>query len=318
MAKKNLENPNQTIIPSTISSPLVQFNEEITDDLKKIKLKDKLKVIFFGTPEFIIPVVSVIDQHFDLIGIVTTPDAPVGRKQIMTPTAVAQTGEQLHIPVFKPEKLTSELVDQLTGFAPDLFVVASYGKIIPQSILDIPKHGSINIHPSKLPFFRGATPIQSQILEGARYSAISFILLDEKMDHGPLLFQEPFEISPTDTNATLHDSMFQVSAEVLPHIIDDYVSGKIKPREQNHEIATFCKPFNRDSGYFALDTPPSTEQLNRMIRAFYPWPTAWTRWNGKVLKFLPDGMVQPEGKKPMKWKDFLNGYRDFPKKDLFG
>jgi methionyl-tRNA formyltransferase len=327
MTKKDLANSNQTIIPTPAESPLVQFNEEISNDLKRIKIKDRLKIIFFGTPEFVLPVVSRIDQYFDLIGVVTTPDAPVGRRQVMTSTPIAQCAEKLSIPSFKPENLDDELVQQLSSLQPDLFVVASYGKIIPQSILDIPKYGSINIHPSKLPLFRGATPIQSQILEGINSSAISFILVDAKMDHGPLLHQEPFEISNTDTNATLHDSMFQKSADVLTEVIENYISGKIKPIDQDHDNATFCKPFNRDSGYFALDTPPSPEQLDRMIRAFYPWPTAWTIWKFKVqnskfknnemkIKFLPDGLVQPEGKKPMKWKEFLNGYRDFPKKDL--
>src|SRR5690606_2077378 len=118
------------------------------------------------------------------VGIVTTPDAPVGRKQIMTPSAAAQFADKYGIKTFKPSKLTEETAHALAELTPDLFVVASYGKIIPQPVLDIPKYGSINIHPSKLPLFRGATPIQSQILEGIIDSAISFILLDAKMDHG--------------------------------------------------------------------------------------------------------------------------------------
>lgn len=275
-----------------------------------------MRVVFFGTPEFVVPVLEAIVQNFELVGVVSTPDAKVGRKQLLTPSPIAQFAEKHDIACFKPEKLTEDIVPKLRDLHADLFVVASYGKIIPQAVLDIPRFGSINVHPSKLPLFRGATPIQSQLLDGVTDSAISFILVDAKMDHGPLLHQEPFPISATDTNATLHDSMFLKAAEVLPSIMTDFVAGKISPLEQKHEEATFCKPFNRESGYFELENPPSAQKLDRMIRAFYPWPTAWTKWNGKIIKFLPNQMVQPEGKNPMKWRDFLNGYKDFPYKTL--
>lgn len=294
-------------------------------------MRNPLRVVFFGTPEFVIPVLDSLHSHFQLVGVVTTPDAAVGRKQIITPTPIAKKAEEFNIPALKPVKFEPKNIEELTELAADLFVVASYGKIIPQVILDIPKHGSINIHPSKLPLFRGATPIQSQILEGINDSAISFILVDSKMDHGPLLHQEEFTISDNDTNETLHDEMFKKAADVLPKLIIEYVAGDLELTEQNHVDATFCKIFNRESGYFELDTPPSLEQLNRMIRAFYPWPTAWTKWShfakstslklrgsqatrDMTIKFLPNGMVQPEGKKPMKWKEFLNGYPTFPLK----
>jgi len=286
-------------------------------------MKNSLKVIFFGTPEFVIPVLDSINTNFELVGIVTTPDAAVGRKQIITASAIGKKGEELQVPVLKPVKLNDETAKELSKLKADLFVVASYGKIIPQSMLDIPKYGSINIHPSKLPLFRGATPIQSQLLEGINDSAISFILVDSKMDHGPLLHQEAFTITDNDTNETLHDSMFIKAAEVLSAIIEEYIAGDLDLREQNHEDATFCKIFNRESGYFELDTPPSPEKLDKMIRAFYPWPTAWTKWShaakaprDMIIKFLPNQMVQPEGKKPMKWKEFLNGYANFPNKEL--
>lgn len=296
--------------------------------------KKSLRVVFFGTPEFVVPVLDSLHQHFQLVGVVTTPDAAVGRKQIVTSSAIGHRAIELKIPAIKDIKLDEITADKLKELSPDLFIVASYGKIIPQVVLDVPKYGSINIHPSKLPLFRGATPIQSQVLEGIIDSAISFILVDAKMDHGPLLHQEDFSISPSDTNETLHNSMFIKSAEILPELIEQYVDGKITPIEQNHEEATFCKPFNRESGYFELDNPPTPEKLDQMIRGLYPWPTAWTRWKSQkyaehdasrskvksqkemIIKFLPDNMVQPEGKKPMKWKEFLNGYPNFPYPDL--
>ena len=279
----------------------------------------RLRVVFFGTPEFVLPVFHSVHAEFQLVGVVTTPDARVGRKQILTASAIAQEAEKLHLPIIKAQKYDDEIVTQISALAPDIFVVASYGKIIPQRVLDLPVHGSINVHPSKLPYFRGATPIQSQILAGITDSAISFILLDAKMDHGPLLHQEPFIISENDTNETLHTAMFIKAAEVLPTVIQRFIQEKIIPVEQDHSLATFCKPFQRDSGFFELENPPSSDELDRMIRGYFPWPTAWTIWKisqdrQMIIKFLPDGIVQPEGKKPMKWKEFLNGYPDFPKR----
>jgi methionyl-tRNA formyltransferase len=305
---------SQVIIPTPEG---VTFSEEIdvSTELKKL-MHNKLRVVFFGTPHFVLPVLETLEQNFDLVCVVSTPDAKVGRKQILTSTPVSKFGEDTNTLVLKPEKLTEETAEALRKLQPDLFVVASYGKIIPQLILDVPRFGSINVHPSKLPEFRGATPIQSQLLAGVTDSAISFILVDAKMDHGPLLCQEPFTISESDTNETLHNSMFLKAAEILALLITDFVAGKIEIIAQNHDKATFCKPFTRDSGFFELENPPTPGELDRMIRAFYPWPTAWTKWKDKIIKFLPEKMVQPEGKIPMKWKDFLNGYKDFPNKEL--
>jgi methionyl-tRNA formyltransferase len=286
---------------------------------------NKLKVIFFGTPDFVIPVMDSIHNNFQLVGVVTTPDALVGRKQILTPSPIAQKAEELGITVFKPTQFTDSLINHLTDLSPDLFIVASYGKIIPQNILDIPKHGSINIHPSRLPLYRGASPIQSQILDGVTESAISFILMDAEMDHGPLLQTSDFTLQSCDTFQSLHYSMFKKSAEELPDVINRFTAGSLKPIEQEHTKATFCGHITRESGYFDIENPPSKEQLDRMIRAYYPWPSAWTRWNGKIVKFLPNSspltlhaspyLMQMEGKNPVTKKEFLNGFKDFPKLD---
>ncbi len=283
---------------------------------------NKLRIIFFGTPDFVLPVLESLNQNFELVGVVTTPDALVGRKQILTSSPIAQKAEELKIAVFKPLQFTNSLINQLTDLSPDLFIVASYGKIIPQSILDIPKLGSINIHPSKLPLYRGASPIQSQLLDGVTDSGISFILMDAEMDHGPIIKLSAFSFQPSDTFQTLHYSMFKQAAEVLPEVINGFVDGSLKPVEQDHSKATFCGHITRESGYFDIDNPPSKEQLDRMIRAYFPWPSAWTRWNGKIVKFLPNSqptshkptpyLMQMEGKNPVTKKEFLNGFKDFP------
>lgn len=242
-------------------------------------MNSKLKVIFLGTPNYLNPIIQTLDENFDLVKIVRSP---------------------------------SESFDSFDTFDPDLFVVASFGKIIPQEILEIPKFGAINIHPSLLPKYRGPSPIQNQILDGVKESGISFILMDDEMDHGPIIYQEPFKIKSTDTFQSLVTSMFAISATLLPTVIKSYADNKLKPVIQNSAIASFCNIIRKEDGYFDINNPPNPEKLNRMIRAFYPWPGAWTKWNGKIVKFLPEGKVQMEGKNATDLKSFLNGYPDFP------
>lgn len=279
---------------------------------------NKLKVIFFGTPDYVIPVLETLHRDFNLVGVITAPDAKVGRKRLLTASAVKKISNfkfQI-LNLFTPNQFTDELINQLTELNPDLFVVASYGKIIPKDVLDIPKFGSINIHPSLLPKYRGASPIQSAILDGVEVSGITFILMDEKMDHGPILWKEEFKFSRQDNFDTLSKSMFQKASEELANVINGYINGSILPVQQDDSQATFCKILKKDSGYFDIEDLPSPEVLDRMIRAYHPWPAAWTRWEGKIVKFLPNHMIQMEGKKEAPLKNFLNGYPNFPLKQL--
>lgn len=303
-------------------------------------MKD-LKVVFFGTPNFVIPVLEAIKDNFNLVGAVTAPDKPIGRKQILTPSPVKQATSQ-DIPMITPEKLDSLVVQQLKQLQPDLLVVAAYGKIIPQNILDIPKFGALNIHPSCLPKYRGPSPIQTTILNGDKNSCITIIKMDAKMDHGPIVSTREIMLSEKDNFETLSKKVFDESAKLLTEIIPEYIEGKIKIQEQNHEKATFTKIITKEDGYFDINNPLSSEKLERMIRAYYPWPTTWTKWNDKIVKFLPayshpelarpeqgrrvsgsklvdsglrqndKFLVQMEGKKPVKLEDFLRGYPEFP------
>lgn len=260
-----------------------------------------MKIIFLGTPNYLDPIIETLDKNFDLIKVVRS---------------------------------TSDPLDSLTHLTPDLLIVASFGKIIPREILEIPKLGAINIHPSKLPKYRGPSPIQSQILDGVTDSAISFILMDNKMDHGPLIFQEPYEIKPEDTFETLLIKMFARSAEILPTLINSLNDEKITPIPQNETEATYCEEIKKADGYFDINNPPDNETLQKMIRAYHPWPGTWTKWNNKIVKFLPNIVIpaqagiqkstsnekyllQMEGKKPIPLKSFLNGYPNFPLKNLW-
>ena len=196
----------------------------------------------------------------------------------------------------------------------DLGVIAAYGRILTKEELNTPKFGFINAHPSLLPKYGGPSPIQAAILNGDKVSGITIIKIDEKMDHGPVLYQEGLELSNDDNCDTLSKKMFQRASEVLPQIIKDFIAGKITPKPQNHQKASFCKMIKKEDGYFDIENPPSPKKLDRIIRAYYPWPGVWTKWSGKIIKFYPNNMIQMEGKKVISMKDFLNGYPDFPLK----
>ncbi|MDD5416176.1 MAG: methionyl-tRNA formyltransferase [Candidatus Daviesbacteria bacterium] len=210
------------------------------------------------------------------------------------------------------------LVDSLDEA--DLGVVAAYGRILTKDELNTPKYGCINIHPSLLPKHRGPSPIQEAILKGDRISGITVIKMDEEVDHGPIIYQEEVELSDMDNFDTLSKKMFHRASEILPKIIEDFISGKTKPRLQDNARATHCNRLTRKSGYFDINPPaggpPPPEILDRMIRAYHPWPGVWTKWNGKIVKFYPGGRIQMEGKKVISLQDFLNGYPDFPLKKL--
>jgi methionyl-tRNA formyltransferase len=197
---------------------------------------------------------------------------------------------------------------------PDLIVVASYGKILPKEQIETPKYGALNVHPSLLPKYRGPSPLQAAILNGDRVSGVTILKLDEQMDHGPILAKKEVELSEDETFDSWSKKGFEIGAEMLVDLIPDYISGKLSPTSQDDTQATYCKLVKKEDGYFEIDKVP--ENLDRMIRAYYPWPGAWTKWNGKVVKFLPGGQVQMEGKKATDLKSFLNGYPDFPIKEL--
>lgn len=243
----------------------------------------KLKIIFLGTPNYVNPIIKSLEKNFDLIKTIRSP---------------------------------KDSLDEIKNLQPDLLVVASFGRIIPQEILEIPKLGAINIHPSKLPLYRGPSPIQSQILDGITDSAISFILMDSEMDHGPIIYQEPFRILATDTFQSLLEKMFGASAALLPTVIKSFADNKLKPVIQNSATASFCNTIKKGDGYFDIENPPSPDKLDRMIRAFHPWPGCWTKWNNKIVKMLPEGKIQMEGKSPTDLKSFLNGYPNFPLTNL--
>lgn len=194
----------------------------------------------------------------------------------------------------------------------EVAVLAAFGKILPKKVLNHFKYGILNIHPSLLPKYRGPSPVQTAILNGDEETGVTVIRLDEEVDHGPVFGQKTLKIEPDDTSLSLYGKLFPLGANIISETLEDYVSGKFSPVPQKHEEATYTKMLTRQDGYVELGNV-KPEELNLKIRAYYPWPGIWSKWNGKVLKFLPDKQIQVEGKKPVSYKDFKNGYPDIDK-----
>ncbi len=259
-----------------------------------------MKYIFFGTPEFAAIVLEkLINTGYVPEAVICNPDEPVGRKQILTPPPVKRliVNGKWPIEIFQPATKINLLAisHKLSAIKPDLAIVAAYGKILPKEILEISKRGFINVHGSLLPKYRGASPIQYAILNGDKETGVTIMKIDEEMDHGNIISNLKTQISKVDTYDSLSQKLAISGAELLIKIIPDYISGKIKPIEQDHPKATYTKIIKKEDG--KIDWSKSAEEIERMTRAFYPWPTAWAIWNNKILKIFEAGVANGGGKK---------------------
>ncbi len=276
-----------------------------------------MKIVFFGASRFVIPVIVLLTKKFDLVLVVTT------EKKVTDPVpAYCLTND---IPYLSVSKFDDVVKAGLKNIHASVAVLASFGIILPMEVLTLFPKGILNVHPSVLPLYRGPTPVQSALLNGDAETGVSIIKLDVEMDHGGILGQEKVVISETDTAESLMDMLFRKGANMLVRIIPDYVSGKLEFVEQDHSKATFTKRLlTREDGFIDSDNPPSKEQMQRMIRAYYPWPGVWSKIRIKNqelrIKFLPGNKIQAEGGKPMSIKDFLNGYPQVKKfiENLYG
>lgn len=243
-----------------------------------------MKIVFFGTDTFAAHVLDVLRTEMEVVAVVTVPDAPVGRKRIMQESAVGALAAKLGLPVLKPAKLKHDaaLEERLRSFGADVFVVAIYSKIIPQNILSIPPMGNINVHPSLLPLYRGTAPIRTPLLHGDTETGVSVMLMDEQVDHGPLLAVRMVPIAPNDTNVTLTEKLANVAAPLLTEALRGYESGALVPQEQDHNSATFTKIVSKEDG--KIDWNKSAQDIYNMWRAYQPWPGIFTTCNGKLLK----------------------------------
>lgn len=236
------------------------------------------KVIFMGTPELARTVLEkLIASHTYVPSLVITqPDRPVGRKHVLTPPPVKQCAETHGIPVLQPQKMKDpELIARIVAEEPDVIIVAAYGKIIPKEIIAIPKHGILNVHTSLLPKYRGASPVQYAILSGDDITGATIMLIDEGLDTGPIISQNSIAIDPSDTAETLLKKLAECGGELLVQTLPDWCDGKLEPYEQNHGSATLTKILSKEDG--EINAEHTAKQIERMIRAFTPWPGAYLR-----------------------------------------
>src|SRR3989344_3639604 len=269
-----------------------------------------MNVVFFGSSSYVIPILEVLRKNFDLALVLTTEKNPA---DAVSTYCIKNKIPYLSVPTLSDLNLQSSIFNLQSSVA----VLADFGLIIPTSVLNFFLHGIVNIHPSLLPKYRGPTPVQTAILNGEKITGVSIIKLDEEIDHGPLLGQEKEEILNTDTSESLYKRLFEKGANLLLKVLPDYLRGSLNPTAQNHKKATLTEHLTRESGYIDLFLIShfSILNLNRMIRAYYPWPGVWTKLNLKTkdqklktIKFLPRNLIQVEGKKPVGYKDFQNGY----------
>jgi methionyl-tRNA formyltransferase len=290
-------------------------------------MNKNIHFIFFGTSELSVVVLDELaEAGYVPAVVVCAEDKPVGRKMIITPPPVKVWAEKNNVKIFQPKTLREEKhtgiteeMKHLTSTPCDLCIVASYGKIIPQAILDIPLHGTLNVHPSLLPKLRGPSPIQSAILSEDQ-TGVSIMLLDALMDHGPLLAQEKVDIEWPPYADELETLLAHTGGRMLTQVIPKWLSGSIMPTEQDHEHVTLCKKITKEDGLLDLSEP--TEINVRKVRAFRGWPHAYFFFTHKEHttrlivrtahiendEFIIDRVI-PEGKKEMNFMDFKKGLK---------
>ncbi len=239
------------------------------------------------------------DNNFQVVAVVTQPDKPKGRDLKLTPSPVKILAEKLNLPVLQPFKARDDnFLSQLRGLNPDLMVVVAYGQILPQTILDLPAHGCLNVHTSLLPKYRGAAPIQWAIADGEPETGVTIMKMDAGLDTGPVLSMRRTPILPTDDSQILHDRLAQLGAELLAETIPDYIAGKILPQPQPTEGSTYAAKIKKEDGQIDWNLP--AQQICNRLRAFTPWPGAFTflpaEPKPQLLKIWKAEVIEKSGK----------------------
>ncbi len=304
-----------------------------------------MRVVFMGSPEFAVPhLEQLILNQYQVVAVYTQPDRAAGRGRSLAPPPVKAAAQSLGLEVVQPPSLKEAgVVRQLAQFRPDVIVVAAFGQILPRSVLDIPRFGAVNVHPSLLPRFRGASPVASAILAGDEFSGVSIMLMDEGMDTGPVLARAQVPVSAADNTGSLTTKLSLVGARLLLEVLGHYLRGELTPEPQNEAEATYSSPITKEEGEIDWHLP--AVDIWRRVRAFHPWPGCYTRWRGKKLDIIEavpltgekafkvgevvaltsaaalgvntgEGVlgvsrVQLEGRRAMSAAEFLRGQREF-------
>ncbi len=299
------------------------------------------RIIFFGTPSFAVPALqSLLKGPDEVAGVVTQPDREKGRGRKIVFSPIKELALRHGLNLLQPEKVKEEAFQEgMRGLQPDLFVVVAYGQIFPKSLLNIPKYGAVNVHASLLPRYRGAAPIARAILEGENVTGVTTMAMDEGMDTGDILLQEEVPIGNETTCEILHDRLATLGAQLLSKTLEKMKAGEIRPIPQDHSKATYAPPLKKEDGHICWEKEAG--EIDRQIRAFNPWPGAFTKWGDRLLKVLrgkirervPSGKsgevvwvganfievetgknsylideIQLEGRKRMTIREFLSGH----------
>jgi methionyl-tRNA formyltransferase len=301
-----------------------------------------LRILFMGTPEFAVPSLEqLVASRNQVCGVYTQPDRISGRGQHTQPPPLKRAAQALGLPVRQPASLKdSAIIAGIRELAPDVIVVSAYGKILPPAVLDIPRLGCINLHPSLLPRYRGPSPVTAAILAGEPFAGTSIMLMEAGLDSGPVLSQAQVAVADTDTTETLSEKLSRVGAFMLDETLGSWSRGEMKPRPQDESLVTCSRVINKEDGEVSWETPALA--ISRQVRAYQPWPGSFTRLGGKRLNIieaipsgepvsagagqvvlLPEGLLgvqtgqgvlavlklQLEGKRVMSGADFLRGQR---------
>jgi methionyl-tRNA formyltransferase len=308
-----------------------------------------MRVLFFGTSEFALPTLDALLSAHEVVGVVTQPDRPAGRGQKLLPSPVKQLAVDRKITVLQPEKIREPgWVEQLQALNPEVSVVAAFGQILPKAVLNLPARGSINVHASLLPKYRGAAPIAWALMNGESETGITTFLMDEGMDTGPILLQQSLAILPEENAGALSSRLARLGADLLSQTLKELLAGRLRPKPQDHGRATLAPRLKKNDGF--LDWRLPARMLVNRVRGLTPRPGAFTSWKQRRLDVLSgealpakgheapgtlaahgstvaiqagDGLflpheVQPESRHTMRWDDFLRGARAKPGDQLGG
>lgn len=316
--------------------------------MKKTSEPIALRTVFMGTSFFANTILEkLLAEKYNILGVYTKPDKKTGRKQTLKPGIVKETAQKNSLRTFQPQRFDKETIAELSSLRPDIIIVASYGKILPKAVLDMPGFGCINVHASLLPELRGPSPIQNALLQGKTETGVTIMLMDEGIDTGAILSQEKIAIDKDDSSGTLFPKIADLGAELLAKTLPAWINRQIEPAQQEKEKATLCQLIEREDGHIFWSHKAA--EIHNRYRALTPWPGIFSFWrmDGELLRLkllkislqktdpltrheigqvfeLGDKIavqamegaivletVQLEGKNPVSAKDFTNGYKDF-------
>ena len=251
-----------------------------------------MRVVFMGTPDFsAVILVKIIEAGHEVVGVFTQPDKPKGRGKELSMSAVKQKALELELPVFQPEKIRKpEIIEEIRQLKPEVIVVVAFGQILPKDLLEIPKYGSVNVHASLLPTYRGAAPIQWAVIDGLKKTGVTTMAMDAGIDTGDMLMQREVTLDKKETGGSLFDKLSVVGADLLVETLTALEAGTAVRTKQEDELSNYAQRLDKALG--EIDFQQSAEKIERLIRGLNPWPSAFTHIDGKTLKIWDADIVE--------------------------